>query len=495
MAADAPGARLQRLHPLSPAFEISRFFFRLVVPGLVLLFFARGDKHEALYMLAFVPAVGYSLKRFLTLRYQLTANHIVVREGLFFRKTRHIPYARIQNIDTIQNPLHRMLGVAEVRLETAGGKEPEAVFRVLTTQRLAEIRAGVFADRRPEPEAVPKGSAGRAAVEAERRSPTFFRMRPLDVVLFGLLSQKGLALLGGLTFLVWELNLWERFKGRIGVDLAALSLLAPGWLVAAVVFALLVGLQALTVTWAFLTLYDFHIARSGEDLSTTCGLWTRQSATLPRRRIQFLSVRESWLHRLAGRISIRILTAGGEATEESRISRRFLVPLVERAALEGILREVQPEISFAGVSWSAVHPRARRRMFFKWMILLLIPAAYASRHIGWWALVALIPVGVAAYALATLRMRRLGYAVTDRGILLRDGVMTHVRNAVQFSRIQSVSLTQNPFDRRHRMATLHVDTAGTSSDLSFAIPYLDLTLARRVMRRLKREASRVAFRW
>ena len=297
MAADAPSARFQRLHPLSPAFEISRSFLRLVVPGLVVLFFAAGDGHEAWYMLAFVPAVGYSLKRFLTLRYELTADHIVVREGLFFRKTRHIPYARIQNIDTVQNPLHRLLGVVEVRLETAGGKEPEAVFRVLTTQRLAEIRAGVFADRRPEPEAVPKGSAGRAAVEAERRSPTFFRMRPLDVVLFGLLSQKGLALLGGLTFLVWELNLWERFKGRIGVDLAALSLLAPGWLVAAGVFALLIGLQALTVTWAFLTLYDFHIARSGEDLSTTCGLWTRQSATLPRRRIQFLSVRESWLHR------------------------------------------------------------------------------------------------------------------------------------------------------------------------------------------------------
>ena len=44
-------------------------------------------------------------------------------------------------------------------------------------------------------------------------------------------------------------------------------------------------------------------------------------------------------------------------------------------------------------------------------------------------------------------------------------------------------------------ATLHVDTAGRSSELSFAIPYLDLAVARRVMRRLKREASLVAFRW
>ncbi len=494
MTTDGARARFQRLHPLSPLFEVGRSFLAIVVPGLVVLFLAAGDRHETWYMLAFVPAVAHSVTRYFTLRYRLTADHLVLREGLFFRKTRHIPYARIQNIDTVQNPLHRLLGVAEVLLETAGGKEPEAVLRVLSLRRLEEIRAGVFGEAdEPSDASFPDADADAGA--SSRRSRALFRMRSVDVFLFGLLSQRGLALLGGLVFAIWEFELWERLEGWIGVDAAALALAAPGWAVAVAVFFMLVVLQVLTVAWAFLTLYDFRIARSDEDLSTTCGLWTRQSATLPRHRIQFLSVRESLLHRFTGRLAIRILTAGGDSEQRSRISRKFLVPLVERTRLGDILREVQPEVSFAGVSWSPVHPRARRRMFVRWMALFLVPVAYSTRHIGWWAFLALLPLALVADALARTRARRLGYAVTDRAILLRDGVLTHVRNAVRFSKIQSVSLTRTPFDRRHGTATLHVDTAGAADFLSFAIPYVELRVARRLMNRLRREASAVAFRW
>ena len=45
------------------------------------------------------------------------------------------------------------------------------------------------------------------------------------------------------------------------------------------------------------------------------------------------------------------------------------------------------------------------------------------------------------------------------------------------------------------MATLRVDTAGSSGDLSFAIPFLSVRIARRLMKRLKSEAAAVAFRW
>ena len=488
----------RRLHPLSPLFEVARSFLSLVLPGLIVLLLASGDRSEAWYMLAFVPAVGVSLLRYLTLRYRLTADHVVLREGLVFRKVRHIPYTRIQNIDTVQNPVHRMLGVAEVVLQTAGGQEPEATLRVLSVARLAEIRAGVFADRhgagrvpeRPGEELSPTAEAER------RRSTAFFRMRPIDVVLFGLLSQRGIALLGGIGYAVYEFGLLERIKDWTGLNAARLSALAPFWILASAVIVLLLLLQAITIAWAFLTLHDFQIVRQDDDLSTTCGLWTHQSATLPRHRIQFVSVRESLLQRLAGRMQLRVLTAGGaQAGEKSQISRRFLVPLVEPERLESILDEVQPAVSFAGLAWSPVHPKARRRLFFRWSILFAIPIAYVGFRLPWLgAALALPALGLAAL-LARSRARRLAIAVTDQAVYLRDGVLTHVRSAVRFGKIQSVSLRQTPFDRRHRMATLRVDTAGTSDDLAFSVPYLPLRTARRLMRRLRREAASVAFRW
>ena len=82
-------------------------------------------------VLFFVPVVVGSLIRYWNYLYRLEGDELIVRDGLVTRNERHVPYARIQNIDLVQNPLHRMLGVAEVRVETAGGEKPEVVMRVL----------------------------------------------------------------------------------------------------------------------------------------------------------------------------------------------------------------------------------------------------------------------------------------------------------------------------------------------------------------------------
>ena len=80
-------------------------------------------------MLFFVPAVVGALIKYWSYRYRLDKDELVIREGIVFRNERHIPYTRIQNIDCVQNPLHRLLRVSEVRLETAGGEKPEAILR------------------------------------------------------------------------------------------------------------------------------------------------------------------------------------------------------------------------------------------------------------------------------------------------------------------------------------------------------------------------------
>lgn len=486
--------RAHRLHPLSPLFEIGRSFVSLVVPGLVVLFLSAGDGYEIWYMAFFIPAVAGALLRYLTKRYVLEPTSIVVREGLVFRSTRSIPYARIQNIDTVQNPLHRIFRVVEVRLETASGQEPEAVFRVLSWTALQEIRAGVLAQGR-QVVADQRDESG-SEHGAEHGPAPFFRMRPIDVAYFGLLSQKGLALLAGALFLVWELDLWDRVLARLPAEPEDLPEFLPlgMWILFGVLVFL--ALQLLTVAWAFLTLQGFHIVRTEDDLRTTCGLWTRQTATIPRQRIQFLSLREGLLQRLFRRAAVKALTAGGDSTGESQVSRKWLVPLTRREALPEILREVQPEADFEHLDWQPVHPRARRRLFLRWSVLLAIPVALVVKDSGWWGVpAALVALGLAA-GLSRKRARRLGFALADGVVYVRDGVFTHVRNAVRFPKIQSVSLRQTPFDRRHRMATVRVDTAGNAqSDLSFSIPFLDVRVARRLAKRLRREAAETSFTW
>ncbi len=139
----------RRLHPLSFVFDIAGQVRQFVVPAGVVLVGAgsAGFAWEAWLVLLVIPTAAVAFVRALTFRYRFEPGELVITSGLFFRNERHVPYGRIQNIDAVQNLLHRLLRVVEVRIETGGGDEAEARLRVLPEPALAEMRERVFAGR------------------------------------------------------------------------------------------------------------------------------------------------------------------------------------------------------------------------------------------------------------------------------------------------------------------------------------------------------------
>lgn len=487
----APELVLRRLHPAALLFDAGRRFASLAFWAMAVLFFAaRSD--EAWYLLFLLPPFVEALVRFASFRYGFAAGELVIREGVIVRSVRHVPYARIQNIDTLQGPLHRLLGVVEVRLETAAGREPEAIFRVISSAQLAELRTRVFS-------AAAEPRSADEAFERAAEDTAFFRMGAGDVLLFGLLQQRGLVLLGGALVALRELGDPERVRDRLGLELeraseSARALGPVGWLL--VGGALFVLLQLGSLLWAFLTLSGFKIELRGDDLRTTCGLLTRRTASLPRARVQFLDVHQTPLQRVLGRVSVRALSAGGDSTEETQVTRKWLVPLGRRDGLAELLSHVQPEADFEAVAWQGVHPQAMRRLALRWLYVLLpLAGLLAWRAPLPGAGAALAALGLALW-LGRVRARALGWGLGAHAVFLRDGLLARRLACVRFEKIQSITLTQTPFDRRLSMARVRIDTAGSSGrGLRFVVPFLGLREARRLTRQLRARAGAVSFRW
>ena len=108
-----------------------------------------------------------------------------------------------------------------------------------------------------------------------------------------------------------------------------------------------------------LRFYGFRLDRVADDLRISCGLFTRQLATVPRHRIQVVAVHETILYRLMGRVAIRVETAGGIQQNKEPISRRWFVPVLPKQSLPRVLAEIQPGLTIEDVEWQTVHPRAR----------------------------------------------------------------------------------------------------------------------------------------
>lgn len=508
-------AQLSRLHWSSILFDAIAQIRGLIVPAVLLLLgAARG---ESIWLMigavAIVPTLIVSIIRFVTLTFQINNGQLVVKHGLIFRNVRSVPVDRIQNIDFVQNPLHRLLGVAEVRVETAAGSEPEATLRVLKLDQVEQLRAAIFESRKQ-----PLVSATADASDFELRSTqtdavdstdgvadriderpvvTLLTIPTLWLFYAGLSSNRGVLLVGVMLGSLYEAKMFQRinferlsqlFPKNFGI-LATITVIALG------IVVVMLALRALGIAWYLLRFHGYCLSRKGDDLRISCGMFTKVQATVPRRRIQFISVQRTWIMRLLGLSSVRIETAstGGNHDDATKsVSSRWFIPVVSNEQLPGLLSQIRPGLVWDEnkFDYQPLSARASKRMCrLAYLFAFVLSAAGLAFWRPWGFL-----FGVLALPLLLLMIRQsvraTRYARTSEGVVFRSGVFTVKTSMTFFEKIQSLQLDQSPFDRRWRMAKLSIDTAAAGpAEHQIHIPLLDEAIALREQQTIKQLAA------
>ncbi len=523
----------QRLHPASILFAFGRSVRTFALPGLLVLLAGRSSRGpvesfgrlpggwEVWAMLLMIPAAVLALARYLSFRVRYESADLVIRSGLVFRNERHIPYARIQNLKAVRNLFHRALGVVEVQVENAAGKETEATISVIPDSAFEEMRRRVLEGRahghrdvsRPhEPEATDTGIATAVATPDVQ---VLLELSPKDLLLLGFLENRGLIIFGALFGYLWEFGQLDRLLGRLaerevygsGLVRETVSTLLAGHLpplrqIAAVVAGiagLLVLVRVVSMVWALLRLHGFRLTRTGNELRTEYGLFTRVSATIPLSRVQTLTIYESPLARWLGRAAVRVETAGGggQASKPGgAVEREWLAPIIRTGDLPALVHHVVPELDLGAIDWQPVHPRAFRRVVKRALAVGAVIAAGILIVFGWRGIVVL-PLILGWFVLAARKqVDRLGWTASDRIVAFRSGWIWRGMTVARIAKIQAVAWRESPFDRRAAMARVRVDTAGASErSIRVDIPYLPLDVARELHRRLAAAAGVSEFRW
>jgi len=510
MPSDAtPWPETRRLHPWSVLFLLARQLRQLAAPVLIALVLGSRSRENdwQIYALPFlIPYALFVVVRYLTFNYTFGDGELVIRSGLFFKNERHVPYSRIQNVDAVQNAIHRLLGVVDVRVETGSGVEADATLSVVSWPAYEEIRRRVLDER-----AIARGTDAVTA-SADR---TLLALQPRDLAILGLIENRAAVLVAALMGLLWEMGLLGRAASRVGIDVAGqgavrrffTAIFRDGTLpldtilkAGAAIAGLLIALRVLSVMGAIVRLYGFRLTLVGPDLRTEYGLLTRVSATVPLHRIQTLAIRRGLLHRLFKRATVKVETAGGKSSGEGEgqaaRGRESLAPIIKEPELPALLRVVAPDLSLEEPVWQGPAAGAFGREVRARLVIALIGAALSAFVVRWWA-VAVLGFFVAwTWTSARIYIAHLGWAVIDGAVLFRTGWIWRHLTVARFTKVQAVTMIQSPFDRRHRTASVRVDTAG-ASDASHRvdIPYLPVEKATELFQQLGAAAARTAFRW
>ncbi len=75
---------------------------------------------SSLFLAFFLVASYWVPKYYMSVTYRLTNDDMTWRRGVWWKNTGIVPYNRITNIDIIQGPVSRKLGIASLKFQTAG---------------------------------------------------------------------------------------------------------------------------------------------------------------------------------------------------------------------------------------------------------------------------------------------------------------------------------------------------------------------------------------
>jgi putative membrane protein len=397
----------RRLSPLTPL--VRSFVLVVVVLGSTWDNLLRGDVGPIGYILLAMLVAGavFGAASWLRTKYWIESDELRVDTGIVSRQSRRIRVDRLQGIDIVQPFIARLFGLAELRMDVAGGGQREGSLAYLTLRDAEDLRS-LLLSRRAAVRAARAG--GESAQEEQPRAATpareLARLDLATLVFSLLLSPEAIG------FLVAGLVL--------GVGFAALGQ-----------FGALPGVLPVLIGFAFTQLrklsafYQFTVLESGAGLQIRRGLFERSSQTITLARVQGVVISEPILWRRFGWAKLDVSVAGYAhgSDADGRPSASTVMPVAPRPVVLGLARRLLAASGAPDPDDVALTPPPDRA---RWI-------APVGRHF--------MAGGLGEHLVASTQ-----------------GILNRRTHAVPHARVQSLRLHQGPWQRRLRLADLHVDS-------------------------------------
>jgi putative membrane protein len=452
-----------KLHPLSVPYRLLtrglNLAWAVLVGGIA---FSDGNPLAVsgivvLLVLAVAVGIAYEVAYYRRFEYELTDDSLDIRSGVFSRREREIPLRRVQNVDVTRTFVARLLGLAEVDVETAGGGETEASLQYVGKAEAARLQDDIRKRRAREQAADESDALGGETVaevgDRDVEAETLFELSDRDLVLYGVLSFDPRLFSGVLASAPF---LWPFVRDSVPLG-------KPGFVVVvALAVAATLALWVASAVLRMVQFYDFRLRRVGDDLRYERGLLQRYDGTIPVSKLQTVSIEENVLMRRYGFASLAVETAGYAPGSSPSGGSEAAVPLATREDVFSLARTLE---DFHEFDLSRPPERARKRYVRRYALAvggLTVVAFGVSQFVEfpWYATLALLPLALPA---ARLAHANRGYDAGPEHGVTQAGFWRRQTRIVPYDRVQTTIRRQTVFQRRWDLTTVVLDTAGSRS--------------------------------
>jgi len=480
-----------KLHPVSAIVDFVKGLKELIIP-FVLIFFANGFNMKfnpgdgnfwasfvpiSIFILVIVVQLISGILKWWTYVYWFEEKELRVEYGLIVKKKRYIPFDRIQSFNYKEGIFHRIFGLVQVMVETAGSTngKPEVVLTAITKEAANQIEI-VTRKRKSEVRESELQDDAVALVEQEPRSTrTIHKMNTKDLIILATTSSSMGVVVAGVAaalsqfaefipfeWIFRELSDFIKF-GFIIIVLAVFVTFLLTWVVA--------------VLLTFINYYDFTVIEEEDRLIITRGLLEKKKVTIPLNRVQAIKIVENPLRQIFGFAAVAVESAsGGFGGDEKKIT---LFPLIKKSSLYEPLRSLFPEFEWEQTLTKP--PKKAKPFFYRidfiWLLPVIALSSYFWFPYGLLSSLIIIPV----LLLGLWQFKTTGYAINGNQLTLCYRIFSRVTFVVEKKRIQALESRQTYFQKRKEIGNVEITVMSGIAGAKAKVPNLDYEDVEQVM--------------
>ena len=454
-------------------YRLYRVIIRQLFPLLVIVLF-QGELAKSGFFIKLIIGLAitgaiYSIISFFKYFFFIKGKKLIVKKGVFRRSEIEIPFDRIQSINFEQNIIHRLFNVVKLNMDTAGSGKDELQLYALDRSLAHMLSEKILAER------TDNYMASDEVVSESKQS--IFKLSLGQLLKVGATENH---IRSGFVIIFFFFYVYDSLED-VGLDLIekgeeympvaqelAQSLIIVGTLIT--LFIIISFIISLVRT--VLRYYDLRMYRKGGGFVIVSGLFNRKEKAAKDEKIQLLSWKQNLLQKWTSIFELNMKQAS--SAEAAQIKSFNVVGLNKNNINEAVSYVFKSHFEELNtLEMNGVNIYFLIRKIFRWSYLFIPVIIFLFYGQKYDILLYASILYVLALFASFLAYRKKRFGIGDFLLKIEGGVFGMSSTVMMLHKIQSISITRTPFQKRRKLSSLVLYTASGS----LVIPEIEHNIA------------------